>query len=91
LRDRQKWGLKRTILLRSEGMNLFVAGAAAEIDRLLLLRSVPGLKSLEQINQRKPLTRFLEWSGTARLAGWFKVREVTQGLVIIGQGILANR
>lgn len=41
------WGLKGTILLSPEGINLFVAGPGAEIDRLLLeLRAVPGLEEL---------------------------------------------
>lgn len=40
-------GLKGTILLSTEGINLFVAGGAAEIDDLLkFLRSVPGLENL---------------------------------------------
>jgi UPF0176 protein len=39
--------LKGTILLSTEGINLFVAGGAEEIDRLLLeLRKMPGLKDL---------------------------------------------
>ena len=40
-------GLRGTILLSTEGINLFVAGAAAEIERLLaLLRAMPGLEGL---------------------------------------------
>ncbi len=40
--------LKGTILLSSEGINLFVAGSADGIDRLLQeLRAVPGLESLQ--------------------------------------------
>jgi RluA family pseudouridine synthase len=40
-------GLKGTILLSTEGINLFVAGGKAEIDILLAaLRSVPGLEKL---------------------------------------------
>lgn len=40
-------GLKGTILLSTEGINLFVAGGAAEIETLLSeLRSVPGLEKL---------------------------------------------
>ncbi|MEZ0389877.1 MAG: rhodanese-related sulfurtransferase, partial [Verrucomicrobium sp.] len=41
------WGLKGTILLSPEGVNLFVAGGAAEIEHLLgLLRDLPGLEAL---------------------------------------------
>ena len=42
------WGLKGTILLSSEGINLVVAGARNEIDLLLAeLRRIPGLDGLE--------------------------------------------
>jgi UPF0176 protein len=42
------WGLKGTILLSTEGINLFVAGASDSIDRLMgLLRTIPGLETLE--------------------------------------------
>ncbi|MBS0201957.1 MAG: sulfurtransferase [Planctomycetes bacterium] len=42
------WGLRGTILLSPEGINLFVAGLRAPIDRLLgELRAVPGLAGLE--------------------------------------------
>ena len=49
LADRCKaWKLKGTILLSTEGINLFVAGDQPEIDLLLNeLRSVPGLEELE--------------------------------------------
>lgn len=41
------WGLKGTILLSPEGINLFVAGGRAEVDLLLAaLRAVPGLEGL---------------------------------------------
>lgn len=41
------WGLKGTILLSPEGINLFVAGKAAEIGHLLeRLRWIPGLETL---------------------------------------------
>ena len=44
----KSWRLKGTILLSGEGINLFVAGGAAEIERLLSeLRAVPGLADLE--------------------------------------------
>jgi UPF0176 protein len=42
-----EWGLKGTILLSREGINLFVAGGAGETQELLLLlRGVPGLEEL---------------------------------------------
>ncbi|HTG44541.1 MAG TPA: pseudouridine synthase, partial [Verrucomicrobiae bacterium] len=42
------WHLKGTILLSSEGINLFVAGEVAKIDLLLAeLRQLPGLELLE--------------------------------------------
>ena len=53
LRDRliahcKLWRLKGTILLSTEGINLFVAGGRAEIELLLEeLKSVPGLEGLE--------------------------------------------
>lgn len=41
------WGLRGTILLSPEGINLFIAGGQAEIDLLLAeLRSIPGLENL---------------------------------------------
>lgn len=41
------WGLKGTILLSTEGINLFVAGLRPEIDLLLVeLRALPGLETL---------------------------------------------
>ncbi|MBX3741876.1 MAG: sulfurtransferase [Akkermansiaceae bacterium] len=46
--DCKAWGLKGTILLSTEGINLFVAGAGDSIERLMgLLRTVPGLETLE--------------------------------------------
>ena len=43
-----QFGLKGTILLSGEGINLFVAGGRGEIDGLLTeLRAVPGLAGLE--------------------------------------------
>ncbi len=42
------WGLKGTILLSVEGINLFVAGARDKVDLLLAeLRSLPGLEDLQ--------------------------------------------
>ena len=44
----REWGVKGTILLSTEGINLFVAGSAAAIDQLLeVLRSTPGLEGLD--------------------------------------------
>lgn len=44
----KSWELKGTILLSAEGINLFVAGAADQIDRLLAeLRSWPALADLQ--------------------------------------------
>ncbi len=41
------WNLKGTILLSTEGINLFVAGPRTEIDLLLAeLRAIPGLENL---------------------------------------------
>lgn len=57
------WGLKGTILLSEEGVNLFVAGPRNEIDLLLAeLRAIPGLEELapkisESVEQ--PFTRML--------------------------------
>ena len=43
----KEWGLRGTILLSTEGVNLFVAGARSDIDQLLAeLRTIPGLESL---------------------------------------------
>ena len=59
----RSWGLKGTILLSAEGINLFVAGAAEPIDRLLAeLRSVPGLADLQpkvSVTEHQPFTRML--------------------------------
>ncbi len=59
----REWGLRGTILLSTEGINLFVAGPRAEIDRLLeLLQTVPGLESLEpkvSESRERPFTRML--------------------------------
>ncbi len=44
----REWKLKGTILLSTEGINLFVAGPRAEIDLLLQeLRAIPGLDGLQ--------------------------------------------
>lgn len=55
--------LKGTILLSSEGINLFVAGEAAAIDRLLEeIREIPGLEALEvkeSFTSKQPFQRML--------------------------------
>ena len=57
------WGLKGTILISTEGVNLFVAGGASEIDLLLAeLRSIPGLESLTvktSVSDHQPFSRML--------------------------------
>jgi RluA family pseudouridine synthase len=57
------WKLKGTILLSTEGINLFVAGGQAEIDLLLAeLHGVPGLADLTpklSASERQPFTRML--------------------------------
>lgn len=59
----REWRLKGTILLSTEGINLFVAGGTAEIDQLLgLLRAVPGLEALPakfSESREQPFTRML--------------------------------
>ena len=55
--------LKGTILLSQEGINLFVAGMAAEIEKLLAeLRAIPGLESLKakySESENQPFNRML--------------------------------
>ena len=57
------WGLKGTILISMEGINLFVAGGSAEIDLLLAeLRSIQGLESLAvktSESDHQPFSRML--------------------------------
>ena len=57
------WELKGTILLSTEGINLFIAGAAPETDLLLaLLRGIPGLEELEvkvSESENQPFNRML--------------------------------
>ncbi len=56
-------GLKGTILLSPEGINLFVAGSRAQVDALLAeLRTVPGLQDLapkESVSAEQPFNRML--------------------------------
>jgi UPF0176 protein len=57
------WNLKGTILLSTEGINLFVAGTADAIERLLTrLREIPGLENLEpkvSHSESQPFNRML--------------------------------
>ncbi len=59
----KEWELKGTILLSTEGINLFVAGAAESIDLLLArLRSIPGLEDLTpkvSLSATQPFNRML--------------------------------
>ena len=68
LRDRLRTltsesGLRGTILLSAEGINLFVAGNRSAVDSLLqVLRAVPGLEGLspkESISDEQPFNRML--------------------------------
>jgi UPF0176 protein len=56
-------GLKGTILLSTEGINLFVAGPQEPIEQLLAeLRKLPGLENLEvkqSVSQEQPFNRML--------------------------------
>lgn len=57
------WALKGTILLSTEGINLFVAGEAKSIELLLdKLRTINGLESLEpkvSVSDKQPFNRML--------------------------------
>jgi UPF0176 protein len=57
------WGLKGTILLSPEGINVFVAGSPDEIDLLLAeLRSIPGLADFipkVSVSDEQPFNRML--------------------------------
>ncbi len=61
--DCKVWGLKGTILLSTEGINLFVAGAAESVDKLLAkLRAIPGLEDLTpkvSLSETQPFNRML--------------------------------
>ncbi len=56
-------GLKGTILLSTEGINMFVAGARADIDELVIsLRAIPGLEKLTpkySESEQQPFSRML--------------------------------
>lgn len=59
----REWSLKGTILLSVEGINLFVAGAQADIEKLLgELQSIPGLETLNpkfSTSAHQPFNRML--------------------------------
>jgi RluA family pseudouridine synthase len=63
LQDCRRWGLKGTILLAPEGINLFVAGPRAAVDELLAqLKQIPGLAGLNpkfSMSQQQPFRRML--------------------------------
>lgn len=56
-------GLKGSILLSPEGINLFIAGEAPAVENLLAtLRSIPGLETLEEkrsVSEEQPFNRML--------------------------------
>lgn len=58
-----RWGLMGTILISTEGINLFVAGSRAAIDKLLAeLHAIPGLEDLplkESFSDHQPFNRML--------------------------------
>lgn len=58
-----RWGLMGTILISTEGINLFVAGTRAAIDKLLAeVRGIPGLADLpvkESYSDDQPFNRML--------------------------------
>src|SRR4051812_46243610 len=57
------WGLKGTILISTEGINVFVAGGREEIDLLLTeFRTIPGLANFSpkiSISDEQPFNRML--------------------------------
>jgi UPF0176 protein len=59
----KSWGLKGTILISPEGINVFVAGGRDEIDSLLAeLRSIPGLADFTpkvSVSDEQPFNRML--------------------------------
>lgn len=61
--DCKAWELKGTILLSTEGINMFVAGPSENIERLLeRLRLVPGLEKLTpkvSLSEKQPFNRML--------------------------------
>ncbi len=59
----KEWGLKGTILLSTEGINLFIAGPRELVDQLVAeIRSVPGLEDLApkySDSEHQPFNRML--------------------------------
>jgi UPF0176 protein len=59
----KSWGLKGTILLSTEGINLFVAGTAEAVGLLLgKIRALPGLGDLDpkvSLSDSQPFNRML--------------------------------
>src|SRR5689334_8652945 len=59
----KEWNLKGTILLSTEGINLFVAGEPDKIEKLLVeLRGIPGLEQFEvkvSESDHQPFNRML--------------------------------
>jgi len=59
----KEWNLRGTILLSTEGVNLFVAGDKANVERLLAeLRTLPGLEALQakySESEHQPFRRML--------------------------------
>jgi len=58
-----KVGLKGTLLLSEEGINIFVAGTREQLDPVLVeIRAIPGLedfKPMESVSDRQPYNRML--------------------------------
>jgi RluA family pseudouridine synthase len=58
-----RWDLKGTILLSTEGINVFVSGSRESIDKLLAeIQNLPGLADLEvkeSLSDRQPFNRML--------------------------------
>jgi UPF0176 protein len=59
----KSWGLRGTILISAEGINVFVAGGREKIDALLKeLRAIPGLENFSpkvSVSDQQPFSRML--------------------------------
>ncbi|MGV3775015.1 MAG: sulfurtransferase [Verrucomicrobiales bacterium] len=59
----KEWGLKGTILVSTEGLNLFVAGETAQIEKLIaFIHSLPGFENMEfkiSESDHQPFNRML--------------------------------
>src|SRR3954452_22971533 len=75
------WGLKGTILISTEGINIFVAGGREEIDSLLTeLRAIGGLANFNpkvSISDEQPFNRMLVKIKKEIIA--FGVRDIDPG------------